>query len=386
MADPSESTSSMEGGAIPEATTGHKPTVIVVIGMAGAGKSTFVHRLYLHLVAQKKRVYSVNLDPAVRTVPYPTNIDIRDTVKYKDVMKHFGLGPNGAIMTSLNLFATRFDQAMGLIDQRAPELDYILVDTPGQIEVFNWSASGTIILDSLAMTYPTVTLFVLDTVRCTSPTTFMSNMLYVTSIMYKTKLPTVAVFNKCDVHPSDSCTRWMSDWESYVDAVRNDEENGPDHGGGYMSSLMRSMAINISEFYENLAHASVSSLTGMGMGDCEAQIIAAAKEYEEYIFNAACSKARKKAIHNHRVELAKQQLHVLDKQDAKRKAAAQHHHQKAPVIAESNEAHFSLDSDEVDEDAAELAKFREMLQEHAQPSRATADGVSEEDEAKRVRK
>mmetsp|Transcript_5221 Transcript_5221/g.4460 ORF Transcript_5221/g.4460 Transcript_5221/m.4460 type:complete len:140 (+) Transcript_5221:149-568(+) len=134
---------------------------------------------------------------------------------------------------------------------------------------------------------------------------FMSNMLYVTSIMYKTKLPTVAVFNKCDVHPSDSCTRWMSDWESYVDAVRNDEDNGPDHGGGYMSSLMRIMAINISEFYENLAHASVSSLTGMGMGDCEAQIIAAAKEYEEsYV---PYLEARKKAIHNHRVELAKQQ-------------------------------------------------------------------------------
>lgn len=29
----------------------------------------------------------MNLDPAVRTVPYPVNIDIRDTVKYKEVMK-----------------------------------------------------------------------------------------------------------------------------------------------------------------------------------------------------------------------------------------------------------------------------------------------------------
>ncbi|KAF4671306.1 GPN-loop GTPase 1 [Perkinsus olseni] len=374
-ASSSSSAQPMEGLA--KDATGHKPTVIVVIGMAGAGKSTFVHRLYLHLTAQKKRVYSVNLDPAVRYVPYPTNIDIRDTVKYKDVMKHFGLGPNGAIMTSLNLFATRFDQAMGLIDQRASELDYVIVDTPGQIEVFNWSASGTIILDSLAMTYPTVTLFVLDTVRCTSPTTFMSNMLYVTSIMYKTKLPTVAVFNKCDVHPSDSCTRWMSDWESYIDAVRNDEQNGPDHGGGYMSSLMRSMAINISEFYENLAHASVSSLTGIGMGDCEAQIIAAAEEYEEsYV---PYLEARKTAIHKHRVELAKQQLKVLDKQDAKRKAQQQ----KAPTVAENRED----DAEEVDEDEAEdLAKFREMLQQHAHPERATADGVAEEDEPKRLRK
>lgn len=36
--------------------------------------------------------------------------DIRDTVNYKEVMKQYGLGPNGGIVTSLNLFATRFDQ------------------------------------------------------------------------------------------------------------------------------------------------------------------------------------------------------------------------------------------------------------------------------------
>jgi hypothetical protein len=31
-------------------------------------------------------------------------------VNYKNVMKQYSLGPNGAILTSLNLFATRFDQ------------------------------------------------------------------------------------------------------------------------------------------------------------------------------------------------------------------------------------------------------------------------------------
>ena len=33
-----------------------------------------------------------------------------DQVKYKNVMKEYGLGPNGGILTSCNLFATRFDQ------------------------------------------------------------------------------------------------------------------------------------------------------------------------------------------------------------------------------------------------------------------------------------
>lgn len=31
-------------------------------------------------------------------------------VNYKNVMKQYNLGPNGGILTSLNLFATRFDQ------------------------------------------------------------------------------------------------------------------------------------------------------------------------------------------------------------------------------------------------------------------------------------
>ena len=60
-------------------------------------------------------------------------------------------------------------------------VSYILVDTPGQIEIFTWSASGAIITDSIASTLPTVVAYIIDTPRTTSPTTFMSNMLYACS-------------------------------------------------------------------------------------------------------------------------------------------------------------------------------------------------------------
>lgn len=65
----------------------------------------------------------------------------------------YKLGPNGAILTSLNLFATKFDQVLQLLEKRANQFDIILIDTPGQIEAFNWSASGTIILGQLRSTY-----------------------------------------------------------------------------------------------------------------------------------------------------------------------------------------------------------------------------------------
>lgn len=37
----------------------------------------------------------MNLDPAVRSVPFECNIDIRDSVDYKEVMRNYSLGPNG---------------------------------------------------------------------------------------------------------------------------------------------------------------------------------------------------------------------------------------------------------------------------------------------------
>ena len=47
-------------------------------------------------------------------------------VKYKEVMKEYNLGPNGGILTSLNLFATRFDQVSCLSPPPPPPRVLIL--------------------------------------------------------------------------------------------------------------------------------------------------------------------------------------------------------------------------------------------------------------------
>jgi len=256
---------------------GHVPTIILMIGMAGSGKSTLVHRTLLDFQSRGKRVYSVNLDPAVRNLQYPINIDIRDTINYKDIMKKFKLGPNGAIMTSLNLFATRFDQVLELIDKRAPELDYIVIDTPGQIEVFNWSASGQIICETLAVAYPTVACYVVDTVRCTRPVSFMSNMLYCCSILYKTKLPFVCAFNKIDVVKHDFIKTWLSDFQAFGKALSEDETT-------YLQALARSMSLALEEFYKNLNNCGVSATTGEGLHEFQEALDLAVEEYNsEYL-------------------------------------------------------------------------------------------------------
>jgi len=41
-------------------------------------------------------------------------------------------------------------QVVGLVEARAADLGYVLVDTPGQIEIFTWSASGVIDVEAFA--------------------------------------------------------------------------------------------------------------------------------------------------------------------------------------------------------------------------------------------
>ena len=46
-----------------------------------------------------------------------------------------------------------------------PSPSHVIFDTPGQIEVFTWSASGNIITEALAAQFPTVVVYVMDAVR-----------------------------------------------------------------------------------------------------------------------------------------------------------------------------------------------------------------------------
>lgn len=198
-----------------------RPVCLIVLGMAGSGKTSFVRRLTQLGNLQNIKPYVINLDPACQEVPYHANIgkrisfsidfrkrteisdmmvtfstDIRDTVNYKEVMKQYQLGPNGGIVTTLNLFSTKFGQVVDLVKKAGSEHKYCVIDTPGQIEVFTWSASGTIITEALATSFPTVVVYVMDVPRSKCPTTFMSNMLYACSILYKARLPFIVVMNK----------------------------------------------------------------------------------------------------------------------------------------------------------------------------------------------
>ena len=206
-------------------------------------------------------------------------------------MEQHKLGPNGAIMTSLNLYATKFDQVIRILEDRADNdtmPQYLLVDTPGQIEAFTWSASGSILTESLASTFPTVMVFVIDTVRCaSSPNTFMSNMLYACSMYYRARIPLVICFNKTDVVSHEFAMEWMRDFEAFQEALDNAREaNSSSESTGFYDSLTRSLSLVLDEFYQQFEKnaCGVSAVTGDGVDDFWKAIQHAAKvDFGDYL-------------------------------------------------------------------------------------------------------
>mmetsp|Transcript_4314 Transcript_4314/g.6459 ORF Transcript_4314/g.6459 Transcript_4314/m.6459 type:complete len:254 (-) Transcript_4314:1199-1960(-) len=173
---------------------------LIFIGMAGSGKSSTVFSLSKYFQLTKTSHYIINLDPNCRFIPFISNIDIRDSINFKQVMTEFNLGPNSAIVVAINLFITQFDQViLNCLKFKYKTIKYVLIDTPGQIEIFLWSISGFIIANLVKYALKTFLIYVLDTKKCNNLKILVSNLLVCTFILFKTKTRLIIISNKIDL-------------------------------------------------------------------------------------------------------------------------------------------------------------------------------------------
>ena len=82
------------------------------------------------------------------------------------------------------------------------------------------------------------------------------------SILYKTKLPFVLVFNKTDVASHEFAIEWMQDFEAFQAALASHSgSRDADGEPTYMNSLMNSMSLVLDEFYKHLKVRFFSEVT-----------------------------------------------------------------------------------------------------------------------------
>jgi GTPase SAR1 family protein len=170
---------------------------IALLGTAGSGKSYMTASLSAWLEDHGFSVVRVNLDPAAEWMPYSPDVDARDYVSARKLMEEKGMGPNGAVVASVDMLASHVDVLAGEI--RASEADFAVLDTPGQMELFAFRATGPLILKTLVGGDRGTGLFLIDPAFTAKASHMLSALLLYYSVRARIGLPQVPVISKADL-------------------------------------------------------------------------------------------------------------------------------------------------------------------------------------------
>lgn len=192
--------------------------LIFVTGTAGSGKSLLTHALKEWYVGRGEDAIAVNLDPGVIKLPYAPEVDIRERVGLEQVMEDYDLGPNGALVLAADLVATKLEEIQEEIDSFKAE--YVIVDTPGQTELFSFRESGEYIVREMKADSK-VLLFLLDPLLANTATNFLSLALLSASVGLRMNVPKLTVLTKRDM-AKEGVSRiigWSRDAKTFEDAL-----------------------------------------------------------------------------------------------------------------------------------------------------------------------
>ncbi|CCG85003.1 protein of unknown function [Taphrina deformans PYCC 5710] len=177
-------------------------SAVLVMGPAGSGKSTFCGSLMSHIQNVGRRAHYVNLDPAAEEFTYTPTIDIKDLISLQDVMEELEYGPNGGLVYCFEFLMENLDWLDAEIGDF--EEDYLIVDMPGQIELYTHIP----ILPALArhleqLNFRLCATYLLESPFVIDKPKFFAGVMSAMSAMVMLEVPHINVLSKIDLVQAD---------------------------------------------------------------------------------------------------------------------------------------------------------------------------------------
>lgn len=176
---------------------------VLVVGPAGSGKSTFCEYMHRHFEILKRSAHVINFDPACEGFKYEPIIDVRDLISLDDVTdptEDLRLGPNGGLVYCLEYISKNLDWLDEVLSETTAEDDLILVDCPGQIELYtHLNVFESIINKFRQHDFNISSAFLLDAQFLSDCDKYMGGVLAALSCMVKLELPHVNIMTKMDL-------------------------------------------------------------------------------------------------------------------------------------------------------------------------------------------
>jgi len=195
---------------------------IFVTGTAGSGKSLLTSKLVQWYKDNSFYPVSLNLDPGVISLPYEPDVDVRNYIDIEKIMSQHDLGPNGALIMAADMIATKLDEIQDEVYDLNPDL--VIADTPGQIELFIFRASGPYFVSNF-QSDSKINIFTFDGILASSsPINFVSIALMATSVRLRLNISQIDVMTKRDlvIDKLEDLLRWSSR-SSLEDSLHNEK-------------------------------------------------------------------------------------------------------------------------------------------------------------------
>jgi hypothetical protein len=172
------------------------PGTVYFTGTAGAGKTSLVASFKSWLSSAGYDATVVNLDPGNDSPTLNPDIDIREWVRLDDVIEQYDLGPNGAQVAAADMIALKVLEVREALSEL--KSDYVLIDTPGQVELFAFRESSKAIVEALSGDR-SVIAFLFDPALAKTPSGFVSLLMLSANVEFRFRLPTLNLLTKTDL-------------------------------------------------------------------------------------------------------------------------------------------------------------------------------------------
>ncbi len=198
---------------------------IYFVGTAGSGKSTLVAAYKSWLTSQGVDALILNLDPGAEALAYEPDVDIREWVNTSEVMEEYGLGPNGAQIVAADVMALNMSKMTDVVDKM--RADYLLIDTPGQLELFAFRESSRLTIEAMGRD-DSMLIYLSDPSLCKEPNGFVTSMTLSALVQFRLGLPTFGALSKSDTlteEEKEHILGWFTDPDTlYFDLMEMDYE------------------------------------------------------------------------------------------------------------------------------------------------------------------
>ena len=203
---------------------------VYFVGTAGSGKSyltgSFLQWLEINST-DYTNIITVNFDPGVLNLSYSPDVDCRDYVNIRNVMEKYELGPNGGLIASIDILLTKINLIKDEILELHP--DIVLIDTPGQLELFAFRSASNFIVDSLdEKRENSLIAFLNDPSLVKTVGGFISVQLLALNVYYRSMIPILNVLSKIDLLSEfeiEKIKNWSED-ELFLEDSVNEETMG----------------------------------------------------------------------------------------------------------------------------------------------------------------